>query len=227
MSTIAERQAKALEHVCPRCRQGVGNPCRSAKGRSGYTGPTLKAPHPERLAKLPFDLNWHRTPGKLMRALDTRTTPHSTVYEIGRDETRRDGRQWYLATWVSGSSHIAQRKEGLSTSAVAKRLASHSRCGSCGIFTMFADLEHVGHGLYQCRDRQPCEARVEAEQAQARAELLATRQENHDDIYLSKDEFGLPVLHLVKGGAMQSHSLTEADVRKLGNRADSWPHGTK
>ena len=54
--TIAQRTELARKRVCPECRQGVGCPCRSATGRSGYTGAQMKTVHASRLALAPKEV---------------------------------------------------------------------------------------------------------------------------------------------------------------------------
>lgn len=169
----------AREHVCPRCHAGPGVACRKnrnkVKGTSVYLpGSPMKGVHPERMALLPFELDWHRVTAGLYRAVDTRTKPH-TVYETGKDEGNqaRLGYPWYLACWPENREHEAQRKTGLGDLATARRLAMSSRCDDCCRFVMFGDLEHKGHGFWRCRDRVSCQAvtaekdRIEREQFEA------------------------------------------------------------
>jgi hypothetical protein len=221
--TIADREAMAREHECPRCSAAAGNPCRS-RNRHGWFGPELKGVHPERMALLPFELDWHRVKndaGKL-RAIDNRVTPHVT-YEVGKDESSyRYGYNYYLACWREGVADTTQRKNGLSTVSVAKRLASYSRCNDCGRFVMFGDLEMGSRGNFRCRDRENCEAIVADQEAEARAEFLRIRSIDHDAITVSTDDYSMPVLHLSKGSTTSKTDLTPLDVDRAIEVLTAW-----
>lgn len=227
MSTITEREALAREHACPRCHAEADRPCKTRQrpavaGHRGLTpGIPMKGVHPERLALLPFELNWHRAGKSLYRAIDNRVTPH-VVYEIGRDpEKERYGSPWYLACWREGVIRVVQRHTALSEMTVAKRLASNSRCSECWRFVMFGDLEHKGKGFWQCRNRAECDAIKTERDRRDHEQLEASERKSWDEISIRQ---GRVVQELVftevsELDSLNAHSTvvraTPADVDRL------------
>ena len=221
--TIAEREAMAREYKCDRCGAEAGAPCRSSN-RHGPYGPALKSVHPERMALLPFELDWHRVKNnsRTYRAIDDRVTPH-VVYEVGKGEVRY-GYPWYVACWREGAENDAQRQLHLSTQATARRLASKHRCSDCHRWLMFGDLmpQAPGSVLFCCRDRESCESVVADREAAERDELLAIRSTDHDAITVSTDQYKMPVLHMSKGGSTSSTEMTPADLDRAIEVLKGW-----
>lgn len=235
MSTIAERQAKARERVCPRCHAEAGEMCKSQGGTRSLGRRTprkhIQSVHPERMALLPFELTWHRAKGDgggtVYRAVDNRTSPH-TVYEVGRDEaSSRYGFDWYLACWHDGVALTTQRKTGLSNQATSKRLASSSRCHECSRFVMFGDLvpQKPGSELFWCRDRESCQAIVAEKEARELEELRRIETEPYEAIELREGRFTPELVFTRAGMGGRSSNVvraTPADIDRLIEVLTAW-----